>query len=158
MLYSDARTATLSDDMIRPRLILVFACVLATAAQAADAPPPVTPPSAEEAARDVERLIKAWSSANLAPPLIERCAQKFPDKAAVYRKALADWLQSNREDAEQGKRLYDGLIAARSPGADPAVVLRHSIDSVLARFDRNSAEQQLAQCEGAYLTLMVEGG
>lgn len=110
-------------------------------------------PSDQTAASDL--AIKAWTGLHLAPQMVDRCAQAFPDKTAIYRTAMRHWLDANHELAAGGESLYRLLVKTRAPGKDPDQVLSIAISNALAHFDAKNEENKLAQCESVFLMLMV---
>lgn len=132
-------------------LLPVIACGLFPGSSLAAAPP-------DGGAAEARLAIQAWTTSNLAPDLVEACAQDFPDKADGYRKALARWQENNGDLVTRGEVIYRKVVEARMPGRNASDVLATGIARVMAGYDTKSAADRFAHCESAFLALMVEGG
>lgn len=109
----------------------------------------------EEEAR---AAMNAWTTYRLAPELIGRCVQDFPDKASIYEKTLTRWMDRNAEFAWSGEHVYRAVTAIRSPGRDSDEVLAAGIARAVAAYDAKSTTDRLAHCDAAFLSLMVDIG
>lgn len=134
-------------------LLFVLSLVLPGMTATASATEP--PPPDQEVADNSDIAIQAWTGLHLAPPLIDRCVQAFPDKTKIYRAAIRHWLDANHELAVSGESLYRLLAKTRAPGKDPDQLLSAAITRALAHFDTKNPENKLAQCEGVFLMLMT---
>lgn len=104
---------------------------------------------------DPAPAIHAWTTLHLAPRVIERCGEDFPDKTTLYRAAMRHWIDNNHALAASGEYLYRLLVKTQAPGKDPEALLAASVEKAIVRFNGKNRENRLAQCESIFLMLMV---